>query len=155
MAILEVDSLFTLILLDETNRTFIENLYNNENPTNISKYDFRYLIKFNKNHFFMFRNKYYRQVDGGSSLWVTIFNLVVLEVYGFEIVLIISNLCSVDVILMTSVHCSLIKSDAADKCSDYSSSKHLYMNFSAEKEKDDCSPFLDCNIFRQKQKICN
>ena len=61
MAIPEVDSLFTLILLDETNRTFIENLYNNnKNPTNISKYDFPYLIKFNKNHFFMFRNKYYR-----------------------------------------------------------------------------------------------
>lgn len=60
MAILEVDSLFTLILLDETNRTFIQNLHNNnENPTNISKYNFRYLIKFNKNHFFMFRNKYY------------------------------------------------------------------------------------------------
>ena len=45
MASLDVDSLFTNIHLDETINICIDNLYNgNENPTNITKFDFRNLL---------------------------------------------------------------------------------------------------------------
>ena len=45
MASLEVDSLFTSILLDETINICVDNLYNdNKNPPNIPKQDFRDLL---------------------------------------------------------------------------------------------------------------
>ena len=39
--------------------------------------------------------------------------------------------------------------DHADVFKEYLSSKHLNINFSLEKEKDGCLPFLDVNIFRE------
>ena len=36
---------------------------------------------------------------------------------------------------------------------EYLSSKHPNINFSVEKEKDSCSPFLDVNIFRENKKF--
>ena len=45
MASLEVDSLFTSILLDETINICVDNLYNDKkNPPNIPKQDFRDLL---------------------------------------------------------------------------------------------------------------
>ena len=45
MASLEVDSLFTSILLDETINICVDNLYNdNKNPPNIPKQDFHDLL---------------------------------------------------------------------------------------------------------------
>ena len=41
----------------------------------------------------------------------------------------------------------------ADKFKEYLSSKHPNINFSIEKEKDDCLPFLDVNIFRENEKF--
>ena len=43
--------------------------------------------------------------------------------------------------------------DNADKFKEYFSSKHLNINFSIEKEKDSCLPFLDINIFRENEKL--
>ena len=65
MASLDDDSLFTNILLEETIDICVGNLYNdNENP-NIPKHDFRNFLNIaTKEFFFMFNNKYYKQVDG-------------------------------------------------------------------------------------------
>ena len=43
--------------------------------------------------------------------------------------------------------------DHADKFKEYLSSKHPNINFSLEKEKDSCLPFLDVNIFRENEKF--
>ena len=43
--------------------------------------------------------------------------------------------------------------DHADKFKEYLSSKHPNINFSIEKEKDSCFPFLDVNIFREYEKF--
>ena len=43
--------------------------------------------------------------------------------------------------------------DHADKFKEYLSSKHPNINFSIEKEKDGCLPFLDVNIFRENEKF--
>ena len=43
--------------------------------------------------------------------------------------------------------------DHADKFKEYLSSKHPRINFSIEKEKDSCLPFLDVNIFRENEKF--
>ena len=43
--------------------------------------------------------------------------------------------------------------DHADKFNEYLSSKHPNLNFSIEKEKDSCLPFLDVNIFRENEKF--
>ena len=43
--------------------------------------------------------------------------------------------------------------DHADKFKEYLSSKHPNKNFSIEKEKDGCLPFLDVNIFRENEKF--
>ena len=45
MTSLDIDSLFTNILLDETIEICVDKLYNNnENPPNISKHDFHNLL---------------------------------------------------------------------------------------------------------------
>ena len=43
--------------------------------------------------------------------------------------------------------------DHADKFREYLSSKHPYIKFSLEKEKDGCLLFLDVNIFRENDKF--
>ena len=73
MPSLDVDPLFTNISLDETSDVCVDNLYNdNENPPNIPKHDFCNILNVVTNEsFFMFNNKYYKQVDGvamGSPL---------------------------------------------------------------------------------------
>ena len=77
---LDVDSLFTNIPLDETIDICVDNLYNDsENPPNIPKHDFRNLLNIaTKESFFMFNNKYYKQVDGvamGSPLGPALANI--------------------------------------------------------------------------------
>ena len=80
MASLDIDSLFTIIHLDETIDICVDNLYNdNENPTNIPKHDFRNFLNIAaKESFFLFNDKYCKQVDGvamGSPLGPTIANI--------------------------------------------------------------------------------
>ena len=43
--------------------------------------------------------------------------------------------------------------DHADKFKEYLCSKHPNINFSIEKEKDGCLPFLDVDIFRENEKF--
>ena len=80
MASLDVDSLFTNIPLEETIDICVDNLYSdNENPPNIPKHNFRNLLNIaTKETFFMFNNKYYKQVDGvamGSPLGPALANI--------------------------------------------------------------------------------
>ena len=115
MASLDVDSLFTNIPLEETIDICVDNLYSdNENPPNIPKHNFRNLLNIaTKETFFMFNNKYYKQVDGvamASPLGPALANIFmcILKVNGFVIVLMISNLCSIDIISMTYLYCFLL-----------------------------------------------
>ena len=80
MASLDVESLFTNVLLNETIDTCVDNLHNdNENPPNTPKRDFRNLFNTaTKESFFLFNNKSYKQVDGvamGSPLDPALANL--------------------------------------------------------------------------------
>ena len=80
MASLDVDSLFTNIPVEKTINICVDNLYNdNENPPNIPKHNFRNLLNIaTKETFFMFNNKYYKQVDGvamGSPLGLALANI--------------------------------------------------------------------------------
>ena len=114
MASLDDDSLLTNILLEETIGICVGNLYNdNENP-NIPKHDFRNFLNIaTKEFFFMFNNKYYKQVDGvamESPLGSALANIFMcsFESKWFEIVLMASNLSSIDVISMTYSYCFLL-----------------------------------------------
>ena len=104
----------------------------------------------------MFKNKYYKEVDGvamGSPLGPALANFlsVVFKVNGFQIVLMISNLYSIDVISMTYLNCFLLVIIQIIK--EYLSSKHPNINFHIEKEKDGCLPFLEVIIFRENEKF--
>ena len=73
MGSLDVDSLFTNIPMDETIDICIDSLYkDNENIPKIPKDVFRNLFNVaTKESFFMFNNKFFKQIDGvtmGSSL---------------------------------------------------------------------------------------
>ena len=115
MASLDVDSLFTNIPLNETIDICVDNLRSdNENPPNIPKHDFRNLLNIaTKESFFMFNNKYYKQVDGvamGSPLGPALANIFMCS---FESKWLRdcpndSNLYSIDVMSMTYLHCFLL-----------------------------------------------
>ena len=68
MASLDVDSLFTNIPLNKTIDICIDSLYNDkENTSKIPKDVFRNLLYVaTKESFFMFKNKFYKQIDGAA-----------------------------------------------------------------------------------------
>ena len=65
MASLDDNTLLTNIPLEETINICVGNLYNNnENPPNLPKHDYRNWLNIaTKETFFMFNNKYHKQVD--------------------------------------------------------------------------------------------
>ena len=159
MASLDVDSLFTNIPLDETIDICVDNLYNdNKNPPNIIKHDFRNLLNIaTKESFFMFNNKYYKQVNGvamGSPLSPALANIFMCSFEskwfrdypnGFNPVFYRRYVDDIFALFSSPDH--------ADKFKEYLSSKHPNINFSTEKEKDGCLLFLDVNIFRKNEKF--
>ena len=159
MASLDVDSLFTNIPLDETIDICMDNLYNdNGNPPNIPKHDFRNLLNIaTKESFFMFNNKYYKQVDSvamGSPLGPALPNIFMCTFESKWL-----RDCPNDFKpvfyrrYVDDIFALFSSPDHADKFKEYLSSKHLNINFSIEKEKDSCLPFLDVNIFRENEKF--
>ena len=156
MASLDVDFSFTNIPLDETIDICIDSLHkDDENAPKIPKDVFRNLnIEATKESFFMFNNKFYKQVDGvamGSPLGPPLANIfmysfenkwlkdcphslkpVFYRRYGDDIFVLFSSL------------------DQAEKFKKYFSSKHTNINFSLEKENDGRLSFLDINIFHEK-----
>ena len=159
MASLDVDSLFTNIPLEETIDICVDNLYSdNENPPNIPKHNFRNLLNIaTKETFFMFNNKYYKQVDGvamGSPLGPALANIFMCSFENkwlrdcpndFKPVFYRRYIDDIFVLFSSPDH--------ADKFREYLSSKHPNIKFSIEKEEDGCLPFLDVNIFRENDKF--
>ena len=159
MASLDVDSLFTNIPLEETIDICVDNLYSdNKNPPNIPKHNFRDLLNIaTKETFFMFNNKYYKQVDGvamGSPLGPALANIFMCSFENkwlrdcpndFKPVFYRRYIDDIFVLFSSPDH--------ADKFREYLSSKHPNIQFSIEKEEDGCLPFLDVNIFRENDKF--
>ena len=159
MASLNVDSLLTNISLEETINICVDNLYSdNENPPNIPKHNFRNFLNIaTKETFFMFNNKYYKQVDGvamGSPLGPALANIFMCSFESkwlrdcpndFKPVFYRRYIDDIFVLFSSPDH--------ADKFREYLSSKHPNIKFSIEKEEDGCLPFLDINIFRENDKF--
>ena len=142
MASLDVDSLFTNIPLEETIDICVDNLYSdNENPPNIPKHNFRNLLNIaTKETFFMFNNKYYKQVDGvpmGYPLGPALANIFMCSFESkwfrdcpndFKPVFYRRYIDDIFVLFSSPDH--------ADKFREYLSSKHRNIKFSIEKEED-------------------
>ena len=152
MASLHVDSLYTNIPLEETIDICVDNLYNdNENLPSITKHEFRNLL--NIETFFMFNNKYYKQVDSvamGSPLGPA---LAAIFTCSFESKWLRD--CPNDFKLVfyrcyTDDKFVLFSSpNHAGNSVEYFSSKHPNIKFSIEKKEDGCLPFLDNYVFRE------
>ena len=159
MASLDVDSLFTNIPLDETIDICIDSLYkHDENTPKIPKDVFHNLLTVaTKESFFMFNNKFYKQIDGvamGSPLGPALANIFMCNFENKWLKDCPHSLKPVfyrryvdDIFVLFS---SL---DQTEKFKKYLSSKHLNINFSLEKENEGRLSFLDVNIFREKGKF--
>ena len=159
MANLDVDSLFTYIPLEETIDICVHKLYNdNENPPNIPKHSFYNLLNIaTKETFFMFNNKYYKQVDGvaiESPLGPALANIFTRSLESKWLRDCPNDLKSVfyrhyidDIFVWFS------SPDHAYKFMEYLSSKHPNIKFSIEIEEDGRLPFSDINTFRENDKF--
>ena len=99
----------------------------------------------------MCNNKYYKQVDGvamGSPFVPALANIVMcsFENKWFRDCLMISKLCSIDVMLMAYLF-------HADEFKEHLWSKHPNIKFSIENKKDGSLPFLHVNIFAKPRNL--
>ena len=159
MASLDVDSLFTNIPLDETIDISIDSLYkDDENSPKIPQDVFRNLLTVApKESFFMFNNKFYKQIDVvtmGSPLGPALANIFMcsfrnkwLKDYTHSLKPVFYRRY-VDNIFITFSSLNQV-----EKFKKYLFSKHPSMKFSLEKENDDHLSFSDINIFREKGKF--
>ena len=159
MASLDVDPLFTNIPLDETIHICIDSLYkDDENTPKIPKDVFRNLLTVaTKESFFMFNNKFYKQIDGvvmGSPLGPALANIFMCNFENEWLKDCPHSLKPVfyrwyvdDIFVLFS---SIDQAEEFKKCL---SSKHPNINVSLEKENEGRLSFLDVNIFRKKEKF--
>ena len=152
MASLDVDSLFTNIPLHETIDICIDSLYKDDvNTPKIPKDVFRHLLTVaTKESFFMFNNKFYKQIDGvamESPLGPALANIFL---SNFENKWLKDcphrSLSSIDGMLMIYLYCFPVSIKQK-------SLKSPNTNFSLEKENDVRLSFLDVNIFREKENL--
>ena len=109
-----------------------------------------------KEYFFKFNNKYSKQVNGvaiGSpsdlvlvDIFMCSFESNWLRDYPNDFKPVFYRRYGGDIFVL------LPSPDHADKFKKYLLSKNPNINFSIEKEKDGCLPFLDINIFRENGK---
>ena len=159
MTSLDVYSLFANIPLEEITDICIDYLYkDDENSPEIPEDVFRnFLTVAIKKSFFIFNNKFYKQIDDvpmwsplGSALaniFMCSFKNKLLKDCPHSLKLVFQRQYVDDIFVLFS---SL---DQAEKCKKYLSSKHPNINFSLEKENDGRLSFLDINIFREKEKF--
>ena len=145
--------------LDETIDICIDSLYKDyENTPKFPKDVFRNLLTVaTKEWFFMFNNKFYKQIDGvamGSPLGPALANIFMcnfenkwLKDCPHSLKPVIYRRYVDDIFVLFS---SL---DQVEKFKSYLSSKHPNINFSLEKENEGRISFLDVNIFREKGKF--
>ena len=159
MANLDVDSLFNNIPLDETIDIYTDSLYeDNENSPKIPKDVFRNLLTVaTKQSFFMFNNKFYKQIDGvamasplGSalaSIFMCSFENKWLKDFPHSLKSVFYRRYVDDIFVLSSFL------NQAEKFKKYLFSKHPNIDFSLEKENDGRLSSLDINIFREKGKF--
>ena len=159
MASLDIESLFTIIPLDETIDNCIYDLFqNNSKVSNFDQFQLKELLSFAANEsFFIFDKEYFRQKDGvamGSPLGPTLAN---------------AFLCHYEKQWLSScpenfrpkvyrryVDDIFVTFDSIDQLKmfvDYMNSRHSSMKFTFEIEKQDTFSFLDIKICRENDKI--
>ena len=159
MASPDVDSLVTNIPLNETIDIYIDSLYkDDENSPKIRKDVFRNLLTVaTEESFFMFNNKFYKQIDGavmGSPLGPALADIFVCS---FE------NKCLKDCPhslnpvfyrrYVNDIFVLFSSLDQLEKFKKYLSSKHPNVKFLLEKESDGRLSLLPINIFHEKGKF--
>ena len=159
MASLDVDSLFTNIPLDETIDICIDSLYkDDENSPKIRKDVFRNLLTVaTEESFFMFNNKFYKQIDGavvGSPLGPALANIFM---SSFE------NKCLKDCPhslkpvfyrrYVNDIFVLFSSLDQVEKFKKYLSSKYPNVKVLLEQESDGRLSLSPINIFHKKGKF--
>ena len=99
-----------------------------------------------KETFFMFNNKYYKQVGGVANIFMCSFEIRWLRdcINNFKFVFYRRYIDNMFVQLSSPDH--------ADKFREYSWSKHPNIKCSIDKTEDGCLPFLDITIFCENEK---
>ena len=129
-----------------------------ENTPKIPKDVFRNLLTVvTKKSFFMFNNKFYKQIDGvamGSPLGPALANIFMysfenkwLKYYPYSLKPVFYRRYVDDIFVLFSFL------DQDEKFEKYLSSKHPNINFSLEKDNEGRLSFLDVNVFREKGKF--
>ena len=156
MASLDVDALFTNILLDETIDICVKKLFKTSDALvkGISKNYFRDLLNLaTKESFFTFSNKFYIQVDGVAmeSLLGPILPNIFLSHHEENWL----NKCPIKFKpsfyrrYVDDIFVLFESSESVDSFREYISSKHQNINFTDEKENDGSLLFLDVKICRK------
>ena len=148
MASLDVESLFTEILLEETINISCDSLFGNEAKINyFSRNDFEKLLRMAlQNSFFDFDGKIYKQFDGvamGSPLGPSLANAFLcfhklIWLNGFESVYYRRYIDDIFVLFRSP--------DLLEKFTNYLNSKHKNIKFTYEKESNNFLSFLDILI---------
>ena len=154
MASLDVESLFTNILLEETISVCCDSLFsNNAKVNNINRIDFEKLLRAAlQNNFFNIEGKIYKQIDGvamGSPLCPALAN-------GF--LCFHEQICLMNVLMnskpayyrryVDDIFVLFRSPDHLEKFKNYLNSKHTNIRFTCEKEHNNSMSFLDALITR-------
>ena len=159
MASLDIDSLFTNVPLEETNKICINQLFQSENKVfGLNKKEMHEMLSLTtKESIILFDNCFYSQIDGvsmGSPLGPTLANVFLCYHENqwlsdcpkhFKPVCYKRYVDDIFVLFKKPEHVPLF--------ANYMSSRHKNINFSFETEKNGKLPFLDISIFRETGKF--
>ena len=100
-----------------------------------------------KETFFIFNNKYYKEVGGVAKIFMCSFEIRWLRDCRNDFKSLFYRRYTDDIFVLS------FSPYHADKFREYLWSKHPNIKCSIEKEGDGCLPFLDINIFRENEKF--